>query len=105
MLADAISRYHDLLTPQRAARFIERHLPEKGSKVSTETLRLLREDDFLDLLAVLSFDRGASAVGSRKPVRWRVQPVRADFGTEPDRIPRDPESGRLMERFTLERLA
>ena len=26
-------------------------------------------------------------------------------GTEPERIPRDPESGRLMERFTLERLA
>ena len=93
-----------VLTPQRAAKFIEQHLPEKGARVSTETLRLLRDDELLDLLSVLSFDRGTSAIGSRRIIRWRVQPVRADFGTEPDRIPRDVESGRLMERFTLERL-
>ncbi len=99
------ARNLNVLTPQRAARFIEHHLPEKGARISTETLRLFREDDLLDLLAVLSFDRGTSAIGARRPVRWRVQPVRADFGMEPDRIPRDPESGRLMERFTLERLA
>lgn len=95
----------NVLTPQRAARFVERHLPEKGTRVSTETLRLLREDDLLDLLAALSFDRGPSSAGSRRFIRWRVHAVRSDFGTEPDRIPRDAESGRLMERFTLERLA
>jgi len=95
----------NVLTPQRAARFVERHLPEKGARISTETLHLLREDDLLDLLAALSFDRGPSSVGSRRSIRWRVHAVRADFGTEPDRIPRDAESGRLMERFTLERLA
>ena len=94
-----------MLTPQRAAKFVERHLPEKASRVSTENLHLLCEDDLLDLFAVLAFDRGPSAVGSRKTLRWRVHPVRADFGTQPERIPRDAECGRLMERFTIERLA
>lgn len=92
------------LTPQRAARFVEKHLPAKGASVSTEKLHILLEDDLLDLLAVLSFDRGAAS-GSQRPVRWRVRPFRADFGTAPERIPRDPEADRLMERFTLERLA
>ena len=67
--------------------------------------QLSGQADLLDLLAALSFDRGPSSVGSRRSIRWRVHAVRADFGTEPDRIPRDAESGRLMERFTLERLA
>jgi hypothetical protein len=44
-------------------------------------------------------------LGSRRTLRWRVRAVRADFGTEPHRIPRDAEADRLMERFTLERLA
>lgn len=93
----------NVLTPQRAARFVERHLPAKGARISTETLRVHIEDDLLDLLAVLAFDRGPSVAGSHRTVRWRVQPARADFGTEPARIPRDAEAGRLMERFTLER--
>ncbi len=93
----------NVLTPQRAAKFVERHLPAKGARISTETLRVSIEDDLLDLLAVLAFDRGPSANGAHRTVRWRVHPVRADFGTEPARIPRDAEAGRLMERFTLER--
>ncbi len=93
----------NVLTPQRAAKFVERHLPAKGTRISTETLRVHVEDDLLDLLAVLAFDRGPSANGAHRTVRWRVRPVRADFGTEPARIPRDAEAGRLMERFTLER--
>lgn len=92
----------NILTPQRAARFIERHLPEKGSKITTAELRVLREDDLLDLLAVLAFDRGASS-GSGRDVRWKVLPERGDFGVEPERIPRDPEGDRLFERLTLER--
>jgi hypothetical protein len=94
----------NVLTPQRAARFVERHLPAKGARISTEQLHVVIEDDLLDLLAVLAFDRGPAS-GSHHPVRWRVQPVRADFGTEPGRIPRDAEAGRLVERFTLERLS
>ena len=94
----------NVLTPQRAAKFVERHLPVKGLSVSTENLHASNEDDLLDLLAVLAFDRGSSSVGSRRTIRWRVRSVRADFGTEPDRIPRDREAGRLVERFTLERI-
>lgn len=94
----------NVLTPQRAARFIERHLPAKGARISTEQLHINLEDDLLDLLAVLAFDRGP-ATGSHHPVRWRVHSMRADFGTEPERIQRDTEAGRLVERFTLERIS
>jgi hypothetical protein len=93
-----------VLTPQRAVRFIEKHLPAKGTRISTEQLHVSVEDDFLDLLAALAFDRGR-ANGSHKIVRWRLHPMRADFGVEPDRIPRDPEADRLIERFTIERIS
>ena len=62
------------------------------------------DDDFLDLLAVLAFDRGP-APGTHHSVRWRIHSLRADFGTEPERIPRDPEGDRLVERFAIERLS
>jgi hypothetical protein len=93
----------NILTPQRAARFIEKHLPVKGTRISTEQLHVAVEDDLLNLLAVLAFDRGL--VGeSHRTIRWRIHSVRADFGTEPERIPRDAEAGRFVERFTLERI-
>ncbi len=95
----------NVLTPQRAAKFIDRHLPKKGDRVCTADLQLVREDDLLDLLAVLAFDRGNSVTGSGKQLRWRVHTVRADFGTDPGQIPRDLEAGRYVERCTLERLA
>jgi hypothetical protein len=38
-------------------------------------------------------------------VRWRIHAQRADFGTEPERIARDPEGDRLVERFAIERLS
>jgi cell division septum initiation protein DivIVA len=93
----------NVLTPQRAARLVERLLPEKGARISTESLRLHIEDDLLDLLAVLAFNRGPSTGGAHRTVRWRVHPVREDFGCYPDRIPRDAEAGHLVERFSLER--
>ena len=94
----------NVLTPQRAARFVEKHLPAKGARISTEHLRVTIEDDLLNLLAVLAFDRGPSAT-THRPVRWRIHSARTDFGTEPERIARDPEAGRLLERFTLERIS
>jgi len=90
------------LNPQRAARFIVKHLPAKGARVSTADLHLTTDEDLLDLLAALSFDREPGA-NSRHPVRWRVLAERADLGLEPGRIPRDPEAGRLVERLILER--
>jgi hypothetical protein len=94
----------NILNPQRAARFVEKHLPAKGDRISTEQLHIATEDDLLDLFAVLSFDRG-SADSARRPTRWRIHAARADFGTEPERIPRDAEAGRLVERFVLERIS
>jgi hypothetical protein len=94
----------NVLTPQRAARFIERYLPAKGAQISTEQLRIHVEDDLLDLLAVLAFDRGP-ANGSHRAIRWRIHSMRADFGVEPERIHRDAEAGRFVERFTLERIS
>lgn len=103
--ADEIRRRNlSLLTPQRAARFVETNLSSEGERISTEELEILNEDDLLDLLAVLSFDHGSNG-GSGRPVRWRIHATRADFGTEPDRIPRDLHANHLMERFTLERTA
>lgn len=90
------------LNPQRAARFIVRHLPAKGARISTEELHLTTGEDLLDLLAALAFDREPGG-NSRQPVRWRVLAARADLGLEPGRIPRDPEAGRLVERLILER--
>jgi hypothetical protein len=99
-------RRHNLnvLTPQRAVRFVEKYLPEKGSRISTESIRIIAEDDLLDMFAALAFDRGAASTGHRS-VRWRVLSLRSDLGTEPDRIPRDAQSDRIIERFTLERIS
>lgn len=93
----------NLLTPQRAAKFVERHLASKGDRLSSEDLRILTEDDLLDLLAVVAFDRGPTQRGS-KPVRWRIRAWRADHGTVPSQIPRDRQADRWVERFSLERL-
>lgn len=94
----------NVLTPQRAARFVEKHLPTKGASVSTATLHSEEGDDFLDLLSVLSFDRGPSSDG-RKPVRWRIRSSRRDEGVRPEDLPRDMEAGHLVDRFTLERIS
>jgi cell division septum initiation protein DivIVA len=94
----------NVLTPQRAVRFIEKHLPAKGARLSTEQLHVRLEDDLLDLLAALAFDRGRAS-GSHRLVRWRLHPMRADFGLEPGRIPNDPEADRLVERFSIERIS
>ena len=48
--------------------------------------------------------RGPSRVTHRS-VRWRIHAQRADFGTEPERIERDPEGDRFVERFAIERLS
>ncbi len=102
---DDIRRHNiNSLTPQRAVRMIEKYLPEKGGEISTETIHLSTEDDLLDLFAVLAFDRGNSSSLSRT-VRWRIHPARADFGTEPVRIPLDTQADRQIERFTIERIS
>ena len=92
-----------VLTPQRAARFVEKRLAEKGAKLSTENIDFQVGEDLLDLLAALAFDRGNSPVSGRQ-IRWKVHTPRTEFGLEPWRIPVDTKAGHHFERFTLERL-
>ena len=91
------------VTPQRAGRFVETHLPAKGARISTAELRLHREDDLLDLLAVLAFERATGST-PHKPVRWRVTTERDANGLEPEKIPTDQLSGRRIERLSIERI-
>ncbi len=92
------------ITPQRAGRLVEKLLPAKGSVVSTAELRLATEDELLDLLAVLAFDRATGSVPHR-PVRWRIDTDRAAHALDPDAIPTDLLAGRRIERLRIERLA
>jgi hypothetical protein len=92
------------VTPQRAGRLIERLLPEKGATVSTSDLHLSTEDDLLDFLAVLAYER-ASGNRAHKPVRWRIQTARHEHGLEPEKIPTDTVAGRRVERLNIERTA
>ena len=102
---DEIRRHNlNVLTPQRAVRMIEKYLPEKGAQISSESIRVVAEDDLLDLFAVMAFNTGPSSTGHRG-VRWRIHPARADLGTDPERIPLDLQSDRKVERFTLERIS
>jgi len=92
------------ITPQRAGRFVQKHLPDKGARLSTAEMQLHNEDDLLDLLAVLAFER-ASGFTPHKPLRWRVSTHRETHGLEPEKIPFDRVGGRRIERLTIERLA
>ncbi len=92
------------VTPQRAGRFVEKHLPAKGASLSTEELHLGTEDDLLDLLAVLAFDRAAGST-PHQPLKWRLKTQRAEHGLEPEQIPTDAQAGRRIERLTIERIA
>jgi hypothetical protein len=102
--AQALIRQRNLyaITPQRAGRFVEKHLPAKGASLSTAEMRLPTEDDLLDLLAVLAFER---AIGStpHKPLRWRVTSQRGEHGLEPEKIATDRIGDRRIERVTIER--
>lgn len=67
-------RNRTAITPQRAARLIEARLPNVGDKITTAEFHLSSEDDdFLDLLAVLSFHR---ANGKKLFLRWRIHSSR-----------------------------
>ena len=92
------------VTPQRAGRLIEKCLPEKGSTLSTTDLKLGTEDDLLDFLAVLAYDR-ASGPRGHKPIRWRIRTARQENGLEPEKIPTDVVAGRRVERIIIERTA
>ena len=93
-----------VVTPQRAGRFIERHLPEQGARLSTADLHISTEDDLLDFMAVIAYER-ASAGRGHKPIRWRIHTARQEHGLVPEKIPTDAVAGRRVERLTIERIA
>lgn len=96
-------RNRTAITPQRAARLIEARLPNVGDKISSAEFHLASEDDdFLDLLAVLSFHRANS---KGRMLRWRIHSSRKELGLHPEKIPLDSQAGRLIERITIERVA
>ncbi|MDR1009749.1 MAG: DUF5716 family protein [Opitutaceae bacterium] len=116
-LIDSLRRQHlNQLSPRRALRFVEKHLPAKGASVSTETLRVETHEALLDFLSVLCFDSAApsSASGSRRTVRWRVIPatsaIVAPDGSDPATprcaVPLRDDLGMLFsERLAIERIA
>ena len=103
---DALDRIrrHNLyaVTPQRAGRFVEKHLPEKGMRKSTADLHISTEDDLLDFLAVIAYER--SSAGRTKAVRWQIHTARKENGLEPEKIPTDVVAGHRVERITIERI-
>lgn len=92
------------ITPQRAGRLVERLLPAKGGVISTADLRLATEDELLDLLAVLAFDRATGSVPHR-PIRWRVETDRSHHGLDPAAIAKDRVAGRSVERLQIQRIS
>ena len=92
------------VTPQRAGRFVEKYLPEKGARKSTADLRISTEDDLLDFLAVIAYER-SSAGRAHKAIRWRIHTARKEHGLEPEKIPTDVVGGHRVERITIERIA
>jgi hypothetical protein len=92
-----------VITPLRAGRLIEAYLPEKNMRVSTADLKLSTEDDLLDLLAVLAYERSAS-VSTHRPIKWSIHPERLEKGLNPESIGRDQQAGRQVERLTIERI-
>lgn len=101
---DFIQRHNlSVVTPQRAERFMREYLPKPGELLRSESLHLRTEDDLLDLLAVLAYDRFNGEAAHRQ-IRWKVDPARAHNGLEPEKIPTDRQSGRQVERFTVERI-
>jgi hypothetical protein len=116
-LIDSLRRQQlNQLSPRRALRFVEKHLPAKDASVSTETLRVETHEALLDFLSVLCFDSAppSPASGSRRAVRWRVitatsaivAPDGSDSATSPHSAPLKDDLGILFsERLAIERIA
>ena len=92
-----------VITPLRAGRLIETYLPEKNARVSTTDIRLGTEDDLLDLLAVLAYEKAVSA-STHRPIKWRIHPDRLEKGLHPESIGLDRQAGRRIEHLTIERI-
>lgn len=88
------------LTPQRAARLVERLIPAKGDTVATSSIAIDSEESLLNLLAAASFDHFISAAGV---LRWKVSLARRIDEISPEGIPRDTVWDWNVESFELKR--
>jgi len=102
-IKEEIHRHNQyILTPIRAARFVERILPNIGAIISTHELSILTPDELLDFLAALSFDRGPS-YNSYKRTTWTVTTYNDGPTLNKTEVPYDRVANRLIERLTIER--
>jgi hypothetical protein len=90
------------LTPQRAARLLERLVPEKSGRIGTDAFVLTDADELLDLLALAAYDHAPAFRGGT--IRWAVTSPRRIEGLRPDALPRDPHAGWEVDRMEIERI-
>lgn len=78
-------------------------MSKNSQELGSQPIHPVGDDELLDLLATLSFERATSATNAR-PVRWRIDFARTELGLMPEKIPVDTVAGCRCERFTIERL-
>lgn len=103
VLSELREQTRSALTPQRASRFITRHLPSMGDQLSSETLLLKSKEELLDFLSVMTFDR-SPVRRSTKFIKWRVSNARQGGCTDPQGVPVDNVGYLEIERIHIERI-
>ncbi len=101
-LAALRERQRLALTPQRAARLVNRLLPKKSKSISTADFTAADLDEMLDLLAIAAYEHAVTADGQR--IKWTITGPGKSTGLEPDKIPTDPQAGWNLERFEILRV-
>ena len=96
------SRQRLALTPQRAARLLERLIPDPSGRLASNAFSLSNTDEVLDLLALAAYDHAPGTSG--RIIRWSVSGPRRLLGLQPDHIPRDTHAEWLADRVDIERL-
>ena len=89
------------LTPQRAARLLERLLPAGVRRIASDQFALTGIDELLDLLALAAYDHAPVAGG--RSISWSVTGPRRTDGLHPDTLPRDAQAGWSIDRMEIER--
>lgn len=89
------------LTPQRAARLLERLVPADGGATASDQFALTSLDEVLDLLAIAAYDHSPGQRG--RTFRWTVTGPRRKDGLHPDQHPRDPQAGWQVDRMEISR--
>ena len=100
-LAALRERQRLALTPQRAARLIDRLLPEESTNTSSEAYTASNVDEMLDLLAIAAYHHSPAPGG--KTVRWAIDGPGRTHRLDPQSVPQDDQAGWKMDRFEITR--